>query len=197
MRVTAWTLALGAPMVALLACGGRYDVDYVPLDHRASASASDGGGGGSSGSRASSSGSGSGSSSSGSGGSSGSSSGAVETCPPAAAIKGNGACDLDPKVQCPSDITYAGCDGTVAGTLVCSCYDGTWECPEPSTCTFGDGGDCPLPASIQSGMPCDFPGATCPGSPRVCNGQTSYDAFECNDGMWVDVAHSTCDADGG
>ncbi len=222
MRAVAGLAAVAVPVLAVLACGGRYDGYYIP-EHGTGSSGqgSDGGvtgparggsgsGASSGGPGASSSGGGSGSSSGltvdvdaaggsgSSGGASGSSSGVVTMCPDAARVVPNQACNVASAVSCPSDTTYAGCDGQPAGTLTCACLSGQWYCPEPGiTCPADAGSSCPLPAEIQSGMPCDAPDATCPGNPSMCGGQVQYDAFQCVSGVWTDVASAMCDADGG
>lgn len=222
MRAVAGLAVVAVPILTSLACGGRYDGYYIPEhgtgssgqggDGGATGAAMGGSSGGVSSGGAGASGSGSGSASSGglgvdvdagggsgsSGGASGSSSGVVTTCPSPAMVVPNQACDVATEVSCTSDTTYAGCDGQPAGMLTCACLDGQWFCPEPGiTCPADAGTSCPLPAEIQSGMPCDQLDATCPGNPTMCNGQVQYDAFQCVDGVWNDVASASCDADGG
>jgi hypothetical protein len=238
-------LALVAPLLAALACGGIVEPDP-------------GGGGGSS-SGGSSSGSSGGS---GSGGSSGSSSGGVtcpdpqsvqpgascsaagSTCPsdiafacaggpggggggpggpiqctctdgswfcpepecpvgcpdPSEVVPG-GSCGLPSSLSCASNTPIVTCDGTPVGNLQCQCFSGQWECPEPGPDCQPDGGPgtCPPPQQVQDGVTCNAaPGETCPGNPQVCDGQVDYDAFECQSGVWTDVATTVCEGpDGG
>jgi hypothetical protein len=56
---------------------------------------------------------------------------------------------------------------------------------------------CPPADSVLAGTSCNDYGVTCPGNPTQCNGQTDYDAFQCEKGFWVDVAQTFCDVDAG
>jgi hypothetical protein len=100
-------------------------------------------------------------------------------------------------LTCNSTTPYYDCNGNVAGDLQCNCYSNQWFCPEPDViCPADAGAGCPTPASIQAGAGC-IGFVTCPGNPTVCNGQIDYDAFQCVNGVWVDVAHTLCDVDAG
>lgn len=101
-------------------------------------------------------------------------------------------------MNCPSATPYYDCNGNVAGDLSCTCSGGEWYCPEPPmVCSVDASAGCPTPASLQAGAPCNAEGDTCPGNPTQCDGQTDYDAFQCTNGVWVDVAHTVCDVDAG
>lgn len=120
------------------------------------------------------------------------------TCPDAQNVVPNTPCKLPASLTCPSATPFYDCNGNVAGDLTCTCNGGAWYClPPPMVCPVDAGTGCPDPKSIQSGAPCVDPNTTCPGNPTQCNGQTDYDAFQCENGVWVDVAVTVCDVDGG
>jgi hypothetical protein len=117
-------------------------------------------------------------------------------CPAPRDVAPLAGCKLPPTLTCDSATPYYDCTGNVAGYLQCNCYGGQWKCPQPPTvCPVDASTGCPDPASIQAGTPCNAPNVTCPGNPTVCNGQTDYDAFQCENGYWVDVARTVCDVD--
>jgi len=119
-------------------------------------------------------------------------------CPDPSTIAQGGACGV-PNEQCSSRIPYFDCGGNVAGYLTCYCEgSGGWICPQPESplCDAGPPG-CPDPTTLVQGEPCSGSGQTCPGHPTVCNGQTDYDAFQCQSGVWVDVASTVCEVDAG
>jgi hypothetical protein len=117
-------------------------------------------------------------------------------CPAAQYVAPYARCLLPDTLTCDSATPYHDCNGNVAGTLQCNCYSPEWICPEPPPCWADASTGCPTPTSIQAGAPCNEPGVTCPGSPTQCNGQTNYDAFSCDGGVWVDVVWTFC-ADAG
>jgi len=119
-------------------------------------------------------------------------------CPQAQQVVPNTSCSVSSQLTCASATPYYDCNGNVAGDLQCNCNSDQWFCPEPDVICPTDGGaGCPPPASIQSGEGCNDYNTTCPGNPTQCNGQTDYDAFQCDNGVWVDVAQTTCDVDAG
>jgi hypothetical protein len=119
-------------------------------------------------------------------------------CPaPQAVVPGVG-CNLPDTLTCDSATPYYDCNGNVRGNLACTCSMGSWSCPQPpDPCPMDASVGCPPPAWIQAGTTCSSFNVTCPGNPTQCNGQTDYDAFQCENGVWVDVAHTLCDVDAG
>jgi len=120
-------------------------------------------------------------------------------CPAAQQVVPNTYCNLTGKLTCNSATPYYDCNGNVAGYLQCNCYADQWSCPEPPmVCEVDASTSCPPPASLQVGAPCNVdPSSTCPGNPTQCEGQTDYDAFQCENGVWIDVAQTVCGLDGG
>jgi hypothetical protein len=119
-------------------------------------------------------------------------------CPAAQYVVPGVACNLPDTMTCASDTPYYDCYGNVAGELACACSAGHWACPQPPVpCPVDASAGCPTATSIQVGAPCNASGVTCPGNPTQCNGQTDFDAFQCENGVWVDVAHTVCDVDAG
>jgi hypothetical protein len=119
-------------------------------------------------------------------------------CPVAQDVAPGGSCFVSSNVSCASNTPFVGCDGKIAGYLQCLCNGGQWSCPEPPMfCPVDAGAGCPSPHSIAQGAPCSDPGGDCPGNPQVCDGQVDYDAFQCQNGVWVDVAQTVCASDGG
>lgn len=123
------------------------------------------------------------------------------SCPAPASITSGGTCTTDPGLNCTSTIPiYDDCTGAFDGYLPCNCSDGTWLCfisepacvdasPPPSSC--------PAPSSVEQGLPCAGSPSQCPGNPTDCGGAIFYDAFECQDGAWNDVAHTDCAVEAG
>jgi len=111
-------------------------------------------------------------------------------CPdPSTVVNGNG-CNVPPQVSCSSDIPAYDCNGNIIGDAQCQCYGGAWSCitPEPNCPPTG----CPAPQSVEQGISCVSPGAQCPGNPTNCDGAVFYDAFECDNGSWNDIAITGC-----
>jgi hypothetical protein len=119
-------------------------------------------------------------------------------CPPAQDVVPSMGCKLPDTLACESATpSYNSC-GDVDGYLQCRCNAGQWACLALATQPCADGGaSCPPPTSIHAGWPCMASGTTCPGNPTQCNGQTDYDAFQCESGAWVDVAQTVCAVDAG
>ena len=69
-------------------------------------------------------------------------------------------------------------------------------CRGPAACPPAAGG-CPDPQSVEQGVSCYSPGLQCPGNPNYCDGALFYDAFECDGGLWNDIAVTGCPQDGG
>jgi hypothetical protein len=122
-------------------------------------------------------------------------------CPVAAAVIQGDSCDVPTGEDCSSDIPLYDCSSNVVGYASCEC-NGVWSCEEPGPfCPIDASTGCPAPNSIAQGVPCssqgDPAGAVCPGNPTSCDGTTFYDAFECTNGAWNDVAATGCSSDGG
>jgi hypothetical protein len=117
-------------------------------------------------------------------------------CPPWTDIYPDEPCNLPGNLTCEGS-TYLGCYGKIAGNMQCTCSGFSWHCLPIVPIPCDDAGTCPMPSSIQDGVPCTHLGMMCLGSPRPCNGQTEYDVFLCETGGWVDVGHNSCAVDAG
>jgi hypothetical protein len=119
-------------------------------------------------------------------------------CPAPSAVQEGFTCDVSSGTSCVTDDPIVDCEGDVTGYLSCVCTGGTWACPFPPVQTCEDaGGPCPKPNDIVQDTACSSDGQQCPGNPQVCGGQVLYDAFECEQGLWQDVAVTDCDVDAG
>jgi hypothetical protein len=115
-------------------------------------------------------------------------------CPdPSSVVQGNG-CDVSPQLSCDSETPAYDCNGNVVGDESCQCFGGSWscitsepDCPPPT---------CPDPQTVEQGVSCASSGSQCPGNPTECDGAIFYDAFECVDGAWNDVAVTGCSGSG-
>jgi hypothetical protein len=126
----------------------------------------------------------------------------ASACPSAASIVEQAACNVDSQLSCPSDQGVYDCYGTLLGDESCSCLAGQWFCRGFSVPACVDaapppGPECPDAGSIEQGDPCSAPSQECPGNPQPCDGVVFYDAFECDNGQWRDVATTHCADDGG
>jgi len=111
-------------------------------------------------------------------------------CPDASqVVQGNG-CDVSPQLSCDSLTPVYDCNGNITGDAPCQCFNGAWSCitSEPSCPPTG----CPDPVSVEQGVSCVTPGMQCPGNPTDCDGAVFYDAFECDSGVWNDIAVTGC-----
>jgi hypothetical protein len=128
----------------------------------------------------------------------------AQTCPAPQSIYPGGYClSAGLGNQCSStNIPYTGCNGPVAQPATvsgeCNCTSSGWSCPEsvppclpPPPPTQG----CPSPYGVYPYQPCDSGGEVCPGNPQNCDGETYYDAFEC-EGSWLPIATTTCNIGG-
>jgi hypothetical protein len=116
-------------------------------------------------------------------------------CPdPSTVEQGNG-CGVSPQLSCPSDMPVYDCNGNVIGQATCQCFGGSWSCitPEPDCPPTS----CPDPQNVEQGFSCASPGMQCPGNPTYCDGAVFYDAFECDQGAWNDVATTGCSGSSG
>jgi hypothetical protein len=93
-----------------------------------------------------------------------------------------------------SNVPYAGCGGLLEGsgtvTASCSCTSSGWSCPI-SVPPCPPPQSCPDPYSVYPYQTCYAGGMVCPGNPQNCDGDTYYDALQC-EGYWVPVATTTC-----
>lgn len=112
-------------------------------------------------------------------------------CPPPSTIQLGGTCSVGANVSCQSAIPVYGCSGQVEGYVSCFCDAGGWNCAEPGAPDCA----CPDPSGVQQGLSCTVEGQQCPGRPSVCGGQVLYDAFQCTNGTWDDIATTICDVD--
>jgi len=111
-------------------------------------------------------------------------------CPDASTVvQGNG-CDVAPQLSCGSEIPTYDCSGNFIGDATCQCFGGAWSCitPEPNCPPTG----CPDPQNVEQNISCTTPGLQCPGNPTDCDGAVFYDAFECDNGAWNDIAVTGC-----
>jgi hypothetical protein len=119
-------------------------------------------------------------------------------CPSPSAVEEGFACDVSSGTSCVTDDPIVDCDGDVTGYISCECSGGSWACPFPPVMNCQDaGGPCPKPNDVVQDTACSSDGQQCPGNPQVCGGQVLYDAFECEQGLWQDVAVTDCDIDAG
>jgi hypothetical protein len=120
-------------------------------------------------------------------------------CPAPQDVVPTAGCNFPGNLRCDSATPYYDCNGNVAGYLQCNCDQSEWSCPRPPMVCMTDASTgCPPPESIQASALCsEGLGVMCPGNPTQCNGQTDFDAFQCDNGVWVDVAHTVCDVDAG
>jgi hypothetical protein len=125
----------------------------------------------------------------------------VSTCPPPQSVYPGGFCvptASETTIACSSkDVPSTGCDGeaTVASGL-CFCTVSGWTCPPVSpSCPPPPPPTCPDPYSVSVYQPCYANGLVCPGDPQNCEGDTYYDAFQC-EGYWVPVATTQCNIGG-
>lgn len=117
-------------------------------------------------------------------------------CPdPSYVVPGN-SCNVATQFSCSSSIPMYDCSGNFIGDQPCECLDAAWNCAV-SQPECPDAGGCPDPQSVEQGVSCFNPGLQCPGNPQVCDGAVFYDAFECDNGQWNDVAVTGCPTDGG
>jgi hypothetical protein len=122
----------------------------------------------------------------------------AQACPSPSAVQEGFACDLVSGTSCVTDDPIVDCDGDVTGYISCACSGGTWACPFTPVMNCQDaGGPCPKPNDVVQDTACSSDGQQCPGNPQVCGGQVLYDAFECEQGLWQDVAVTDCDIDAG
>jgi hypothetical protein len=121
----------------------------------------------------------------------------VQLCPSPQSIYAGGSC-LSAGIgnQCPAtNVTYPGCYGQigVATNATCTCTSSGWSCPVPlPQCPVQA---CPDPYSVSSYQSCSSSGMVCPGNPQNCDGDTYYDALQC-EGYWVPVATTSCNIGG-
>jgi hypothetical protein len=121
-------------------------------------------------------------------------------CADPARIRAGGPCNSSGNLACPSEIPEYGCDGQIVGHLSCYCSQYAWTCPEPELPACPEAGPppvCPDPYSVGQGLACSDPGQVCAGNPSWCDGQLDYDAFECQGGVWTDIASTVCEGEGG
>ena len=94
-----------------------------------------------------------------------------------------------------ANVPYAGCGGPAddfTTTASCTCTSSGWSCPViQAPCPPPPPQACPSPYSVYQYQSCYSGGMVCPGNPQNCDGDTYYDAFEC-EGYWVPVARTTC-----
>jgi hypothetical protein len=120
-------------------------------------------------------------------------------CPDPSQVNPGNACSTSPQDSCNSSIPIPSCTGQPEGYVQCNCEQGMWACEE-----FGgpacpvEAGVCPDPSQVFDGQGCDTDGTTCQGDPQSCGGTTVYDTLQCYAGAWTLVAQTFCDeADAG
>ena len=119
-------------------------------------------------------------------------------CPAPSSIQPGAACLPAPTTGCPSNVPIVDCTGQIQGYVTCDCEVGSWACIDPGPPECVDATTgCPPPADVQQGVSCSSEGQQCPGRPTECGGQILYDAFQCTGGTWDDIATTICDVDGG
>jgi hypothetical protein len=120
-------------------------------------------------------------------------------CPAEQSVAQGGYCYNAPDQTCTGEWTESCPSGPVTSQTYCSCQSNAWVCnPVATLCPEGpDGGGCPSPWNVFSGASCVGNAVNCAGNPQPCGTSTVFDAFDCINGAWVDVAPTTCDLDGG
>jgi len=121
----------------------------------------------------------------------------AQACPSPSAVQEGFSCDVASGTSCQTDEPIVDCDGNTTGYLSCVCSGGTWACPFPPVQSCDAGGPCPKPVDVVMDTACPTDGQQCPGNPQECGGQVLYDAFQCEQGLWEDVAVTVCDLDAG
>jgi hypothetical protein len=118
-------------------------------------------------------------------------------CPDPSFVTQGGSCGTSPQLTCTSDIPMYDCNGNYLGDQQCECFNDSWSCVTSEPACPPDAGGCPDPQSVEQGVSCFSPGLQCPGNPNYCDGALFYDAFECDGGLWNDIAVTGCPQDGG
>jgi hypothetical protein len=123
-------------------------------------------------------------------------------CPAPADVVPGDTCSVDSQDTCSSSTPLYDCSGNFIGYMQCDCFGSQWscdsfgpDCPDASPPPPPDG--CPDPQSVEQGVACFDALEQCAGNPTDCDGAIFYDAFECDNGEWNDVAVTQCDSDGG
>jgi hypothetical protein len=114
-------------------------------------------------------------------------------CPDPSVVGEGGSCDVSSQLTCATDVPLYDCSGNYIGNESCQCF-GAWNCETPIECA--DASTCPAPQDVEQGVGCFSPGTQCPGNPTNCDGAIFYDAFECDNGEWNDVATTGCNGSG-
>jgi hypothetical protein len=120
----------------------------------------------------------------------------AQACPSPSSVQEGDACDVS-GMSCASDDPIVDCNGDITGYYSCNCAGGSWQCPFPPVMSCDAGGPCPQPTDVVMDTACPTDGQQCPGNPQNCGGQVLYDAFQCEQGLWQDVAVTYCDLDAG
>lgn len=117
-------------------------------------------------------------------------------CPSPEYVVPDEGCAVSSQGTCDSDIAVYDCNGNFIGDAQCECFGGSWDCegfgpdcPDASP----PPGPCPDPGSVEQGVACFSPFQQCAGNPTTCDGAVFYDAFECDNGAWNDIAVTQCD----
>lgn len=117
----------------------------------------------------------------------------TQGCPVPSSVQPGASCSTSSEgLSCQSDIGVSSCGGPTT-YLQCTCYAGAWSCPKQKVPAC----PCPPADSTFSGAACSPYGASCPGDPTQCGGNTFYDDLQCQNGTWTIVASTACDIDGG
>jgi hypothetical protein len=123
------------------------------------------------------------------------------TCPDPSQVAPGGTCTTNPSLSCTSSFSITDCNGQPVGSISCDCPNGEWECEPIGTpvCPVPpEAGTCPPAGQVFVGDGCDTYGTTCSGDPQTCGSTTVYDTLQCNAGQWTLVAQTFCDeADAG
>jgi hypothetical protein len=106
-------------------------------------------------------------------------------------------------LTCLSDnVPVSGCGGPSMpppGEGKCTCGSRGWQCPVIALPCVSPppppppSGTCPSADQVYAYGPCYgyAEGLNCAGNPQVCEGETFYDAFQC-EGEWIPVATTIC-----
>lgn len=123
----------------------------------------------------------------------------TQVCPDPSQVQQSAYCNVDAQLSCNTNLTFPTCDGSDGGIETCVCSSNSWQCPVfgAPLCPGEAGVPCPPPSNVYAGWACSGSGVQCAGNPQQCGSITVYDAFDCENGAWVDIAQTICDADGG
>jgi hypothetical protein len=121
--------------------------------------------------------------------------GTITICPPSNAVYPGGYCSSAGESCTSSQIAVPTCtDSLLYTTGQCLCTGSSWECPTRATPPCAPATQpCPSPAGVMAFRYCNTDSSmTCAGNPQDCDGETFYDAFQCDNHSWFPIASTVC-----